>query len=180
MIEALTRAVLVVLLALPNTGLEESPAYATALAGAIVDASNGNPTKAAVLVAVGQSESRFLERIQAGDCRPPTRSRMGECDAYRLPDGRIEFRARGVWQTHRHAAVSAAEWDAVNGTDPHNVQTAARVAARALMRGWRLCRSVEGAIANYAVGTGCRWHRADERAASARNIEARLRSLMRQ
>ena len=168
----MTEAILALLLTLPNTGLDESPDYAQRLAAGITEASAGNVTLAASLVALGQSESRLLERIQAGYCRPPSPGRAGECDAKRMRDGSVEFQARGVFQSQRSVAASDAEWAAMVGTDAENITTAARVAARALRRAWRACGTLEGAFAHYARGTGCEWEGAPKRAVWPRSTRA--------
>ena len=165
MIEALIAA----LLALPNTDLAATPERAPMVAQAIADASGGDARLGALLVSVGFHESRFVDRIQAGQCR------RYECDSFVLPSGEVRFRARSFFQLHRHAAASGDEWRRTTGLATENVSTAAAVAARVLSKGLRACGSSPGAVAYYATGR-CRWSGARSRVALAQRVERRLRA----
>lgn len=173
MIEAL----IVALLALPNTDLAATPERAPMVAKAIADASGGDARLGALLVSVGFHESRFVDRIQAGRCRPPSRGNPGECDAFVTRSGEVRFRARSWWQLHRLAAASGDEWRRTTGLASENVSTAAAVAARVLSKGLRACGSAAGAVAYYATGR-CRWSGAARRVALAERVERRLRARM--
>lgn len=159
--------ILAALLALPNTDLRATPERGPMVAGAIARACDGEPRLCALLVSVGFHESRFLDRIQAGQCR------RYECDAFVTRSGEVRYRARSWWQLHRHAAASAEEWRATTGLAPENVSTAALVAANVIRRGLRACGSNAGAVAYYALGR-CRWSGAESRVAMALRIQRRL------
>lgn len=130
---------------------------------------NGKPRCAATVMTIGFFESRFQDRIQAGQCK------RYECDAVRMRGGGIWFRSMSYYQLMRHTTSSNDEWAAVVGLEPVNIDTATGVAVRWIQRGWRACGSHAGAISYYAVGH-CRWSGAKKRGAFAERVEARFRA----
>lgn len=147
--------------------LSANPDRAPTIATAIHQASGGNPRLAALIVTTGHFESRFQDRIQAGECK------RWECDSYVTRSGEVRFRARSFFQLQRPAAASWDEWASTTGLEPENVTLAAAVAGRLLSRGLRGCGTLDGAFGVYA-GVGCRWVGAPRRVAMARRIESRL------
>lgn len=147
--------------ALPGADSDHVPEIARAIERAA-------PTRprAARLIAIGYSESRFLPRIQAGDCRRyKVRGQFfHECDA---------GRARSFWQMQATAMVP--EWPVLLGLEPQTIEVAARAADRILQRGMRSCKTEEGAANFYARGN-CRWSGGKKRALLAERIRARLSS----
>lgn len=121
---------------------------------------------AAVLIVQGTRESAFAERVGAGRCGPR------ECDALRLPGGEVLHQARSYWQLHRSGLVP--EWGRLVGVEFHPTADAALATARVLGAGYRFCRSLEGAFAQAARGTGCQWVGAPRRVRAVRMVEARL------
>jgi hypothetical protein len=94
---------------------------------------NLSEPEAAFLLAWGAHESRYRERIIRNDCE------RWECD---------HGRARGAWQMHRGAAGGA--WDALPGSVPLQVASAAHAARWAL----RTCGNPLGAF-RLLGGLGC-------------------------
>lgn len=130
---------------------------------------NGNIRCAATTSTVGFFESRYQDRIQAGQCK------RYECDPVKLKGGGILFRSMSYYQAMQHTTVSDEEWRLMVGLEPVNIDTATGVAVRWIQRGWRACGSHAGAISYYAVGH-CRWSGAKKRGAFAERVEARLRA----
>lgn len=125
---------------------------------------------AAVLIVQGTRESAFAERVGAGRCE------RFECDAIRLPGGQVVHQARHYWQLHRSRLVPEPFWLTLRGTEFHPTADAALATARVLGAGYRACRSLEGAFAMAARGTGCSWVGSARRVAAVRHVESRLRS----
>ena len=123
---------------------------------------------AALLVAVAWHETRLARHIHEGRCAEY------ECDAVRLPDGRLFHRARSVWQLHASGLVPPPVWREIVGTAYYPTTRAAYAAASVLGAGVRRCGSVNGAVAFYAKGTGCRWSGAAPRVVLYRRIISRL------
>lgn len=167
--------ILAALLSLPNTSFREAPERAPMVAQAIGRACAGDARLCALMVSVGFHESRFLDRIQAGQCRPPRRGYAGECDAFVTRGGEVRYRSRSYWQLQRGATASFDEWVSTTGLEPQNVSAAADIAGRRIRRGLRACGTLDGAVAYYAFG-GCRWIGSARRVALARKIESQLRS----
>jgi hypothetical protein len=126
-------------------------------------------TLAAILIVQGYYESRFAERVQAGRCR------RDECDAIRLPGGRVFHRARSYWQLHASKLLPWREWHAIAGVEFVPTADAAYAAARVLGLGRARCETVEGTLAMFATGRSCRWRRAAERARMIQSVERTLR-----
>jgi hypothetical protein len=82
------------------------------------------PDEAAFMAAWARHESEFSAAIAAGKCE------KWQCDAHKLADGRVVFRARGLWQLHRGAAGD--DWEML----PGDIDAQARAAAR--MTRWAL------------------------------------------
>lgn len=145
--------------ALPGAASEHVPVTARA-----IELAAPTPRRAALLVAIGYHESRFLPRIQAGDCRTYTRrgQKIQECDA---------GRARSYFQM-QHTAL-APEWPELLGLDAPTVKLAARVADRILARGLRSCKTEAGAASYYATGR-CTWPGGVRRGAMAKRILPKL------
>lgn len=114
--------ILAALNALTPSALDtESPAERCArlepVAAVIHELCRDDARCAAVLIRLGQDESRFASRIQAGRCG------AHECD---------RGRSRGVWQINR-GAVNSSTWAALGRYD----HEALRVGARQALRVWR-------------------------------------------
>jgi hypothetical protein len=141
------------------------------LASEAIESASTGPRSAARLVVVGYWESRFLGRIQAGQCRSfRVRGQwQHECDGYRLRDGTVVYKARSWWQMQEVVP----EWPRILGLEPEPAKLAARAANRMLERGYRMCRTERGAISAYAIGH-CGWAGAHRRAAWVERIAPRL------
>ncbi len=104
------------------------------------------PELAAMLVTLGWYESKFATRIAEGRCKP------FECD---------RGRARGVFQIHRRAGMTDAEWDGLLGTGEEPTLAAAREAARRVNAARARCRSLESSqdwaagVFSSLAGRGC-------------------------
>jgi hypothetical protein len=122
---------------------------------------------AAEAVAVAWWETKISSRIQAGECRVPTRSKRGECDWHY---GKKLFQARSYFQIHEDASLKArTRWNELVGLEPENVDASVDVAMQLLRRGKQVCKTSEGAISYFAVGH-CRWPGAAKRAATVRQL----------
>lgn len=117
---------------------------------------------AALVVAVGWSESRFARNVHRGECRPD------QCDPVRLAGGHVAHRARSLWQLQR-TRWAAPVWTKLEGTGLAETRNAAWTATRILAEGWRRCRSNAGAAGWYACGR-CSWSGGARRAATARKL----------
>ena len=118
-------------------GSPEKRAQQSALSHAIA-AEKLTPDQTAFLLAWGDAETRFSLRIGAGRCKP------WECD---------RGRARGPWQLHRDASMTADTWSRMHGLE--NVPVQAREAAKKVRWALRECRGdVKGAFAVLG-GRGC-------------------------
>jgi len=126
-------------------------------------------TLAAILIVQGYFESRFAAHVQAGRCR------RDECDAIKLPGGRVFHRARSYWQLHASALLPWPEWYSIAGVEFVPTADAAYAAARVLGLGLVRCETLEGTIAMFATGRSCHWARAAQRARMVQNIERGLR-----
>lgn len=131
------------------------------------------PRRASLLVAIGYSESRFLPRIQAGDCKSyKVRGQMQhECDAEKQKDGTLLFTSLSYFQMKRTSLVP--EWPNIIGLDLEDVTRATRAADRILARGMRMCKTDAGAASYYALGH-CRWPGGQKRALLAEKIRNKL------
>ncbi|MFC1641890.1 hypothetical protein ACFL5O_04260 [Myxococcota bacterium] len=132
----------------------------------------GSPLQLALLlVTEAYWESRLSRNIHQGQCR------SFECDPVRSPrTGRIEHRARTLWQVHRSAPI-AAEWDQMIGVDLRSTRMAAWAATKLLSFGYRSCRTVSGAISRYAGVRRCDWSGATRRVAMFESLERRAARL---
>lgn len=129
----------------------------------------GRTELVAALLTMGYWESRFLRRIGDGQCR------KWECDAYKLPDGRIAHRARGFYQVQLTGGIDLAEWKGMLGATSEQAQyTAALVSGRMLARHRHRCKTREGMIAGYARGNVCVWNRAGNRVLFMGRTHAKL------
>ena len=123
---------------------------------------------AALLVDIAWFESGLIKRIAAGRCRPE------ECDAVKMPGGRILHRARGVYQIQYTGAVSATEWAEMVGVTDYSFFVASYAAARMLSAHERSCKSVSGAISGFATGGRCGWGGTPNRFAVYQHLLARV------
>jgi hypothetical protein len=111
-----------------------------------------------LLVTQAYSESRLAKNVHEGNCREY------ECDPIRSAwSGQISHRARSLWQIH-HVGPVESEWEHMQGSDLESTKAAAWAAAKLLIRGYRSCHSIHGAITRYAGIVGCQWSDADRRA----------------
>lgn len=127
-----------------------------------------------LLVSQGFAESRFSERVHADQCAPY------ECDAVKLPDGRVYHRAKSPWQLQRTALVP--EWRATGGRGEYRAYLAAYGASKVLAASRGRCRSAGvdwevGTISGYA-GAGCYWRGAPRRALLFRQLRSKAYLLL--
>lgn len=110
--------------------------------------------KAALVMTVGCFESRWLERIQAGQCH------KDECDRGRA---RSFFQLQHTWATRDN-------WSDLLGLEHANIYSATDSAIRVLRSGLSTCHSVRGALSYYAVGR-CAWGGVNSRVSFERRLE---------
>jgi hypothetical protein len=152
-----TLAIASVLSALPGT----EPAFANhvpALAQSIASVAS-SPERAAVYVTIGRFESNFLERVQAGNCKP------WECD---------RGRARSWFQLHAQRMVPRAEWLTLTGLEPEAIARATNAAARIVDRGFRACGTMGGVLSYYARGACRGWTGVEGRRMFSERIRPKL------
>ncbi len=163
--------ILVLLLLLPpwHKSKETPEARRTRLepvAAAIADASTkvsrypeSRRRVAITLLAQGWWETKFDEHIQIGACFP------WECD---------EGKARGFWQLHEK--TSRGRWGELLGLGYEPSRVGAGVAAPLALWGLSRCRGTVGGWHAHGfagfVGGGCAWLGAQERAQTARWLDA--------
>jgi hypothetical protein len=128
---------------------------------------------AAALARIGWFESRYASHVHAGRCR------RYECDATKLKNGRIIFRATSTWQLQSSRLVPMAEWRTLAGTAQEPTSRAAWAAARVLAASYTRCAmpgqdGLVGAVSLYATGRTCRWPRAAQRVSLIRRDAKRL------
>lgn len=112
---------------------------------------------AAVLYAIGDGETGFRWRYQAGHCR------IDECDGRVLFDGVSIPKSAGPFQVQRARAIPP-EWHAAFiGTTPTAAVHQCLGAARAISIHRRSCKTIRGALSGYATGKSCDWSGADAR-----------------
>ena len=109
-----------------------------------------------LLVVLARFESGLNPRIGFGHCRPD------ECDAVKLPGGRVQHLAYGFWQIHRTGLARPDEWKAMRGRDASAVEAQARIAIRTLAGSVNQCRNsgaprLRAAISGFATGGRCWW-----------------------
>lgn len=154
--------VLVWILSLPQKWGEEVPvAQHEKNVRPVAAAIARHPDIAPELVTVIHFETKFLERIQAGRCKP------WECD---------RGRARSYLQLQKTAAQHVpAVWDDIVGLEPENIDAAVNAAAPILRKAKRICKTSAGAISYYARGACRGWKPAAERGALADRLRASLK-----
>lgn len=138
---------------------------------------SGRKELAALLVTIAWFESGLEPRIGAGKCR------ANECDAVKLPGGRILHQANGYWQLHKTGLLTADEWREVRGTGEWSVFVQATGAARTLAASVSACRGsgasrFGAAISGFATGgttlrKRCWWSKAPIRERVVRLILAK-------
>jgi hypothetical protein len=165
---ACAAAIVVVIDSLPGASTEHVPVTAHA-----IELATSSPRQAALLTAIGYSESRFLPRIQAGECKSYRKNGRWEheCDGV-LKDGVIIYRARSYFQ-HLELGAARPVWGEMIGLEPVNVETAARVAGKTLERCLNLCKTDAGAASCYARGS-CTWVGGYRRGLLAERIRPKL------
>lgn len=147
---------------------EASAAHAATCTGSWSEADfcvpvwRGTPVEAVVfLTMTGFMESGFAEHIHKGQCKPY------ECDAVKLPGGRVFFKARTPWQLQRTRATRA-HWSDMVGDTPYATFEAAyaalKVAGAARARCGRSGPWLVGTISGYAGSRTCSWKGAPRRA----------------
>jgi hypothetical protein len=158
----MTELILLWILSLPQAWKEEVPrAERERDMRPVAAAIARHPDIAPELVAIIWFETKFLKRIQAGQCK------AWECD---------RGRARGYPQLQKTAAAHVPEvWDSIVGTDPENVQTAIDAAAPIVRRGKKVCGTAAGAASYYARGACRGWDGAAARGALADRLRASLK-----
>lgn len=160
-LSACGRAIATAIDKLPGASSEHVPEIARA-----IEEAGPSKMRAARLIAIGYSESRFLPRIQLGDCRRYVvrGQTFHECDA---------GKARSFWQMQATALVPLPIWQKLLGLEPATIEFAARHADRILERGVRSCKTEEGAAAFYARSQ-CKWLGGKKRAALVRVVARKL------
>lgn len=123
--------------------------------------------------AIGWHESRFALHVHQGRCGPT------ECDARKLPDGRIIHMARSPWQI-QWSSVTKDHWYIMVGTSEIATFEASYAAARVLGAARARCQRqgdwVTVAVSAYA-GLGCStWPGAVPRVATYRKILTQLQA----
>lgn len=129
---------------------------------------------ALLLVSQGFWESRFAQRVHADQCGP------NECDAIKLPGGRVFHRSKSVWQIQQTRVVP--EWQSIGGRGEWSTYIAAYAAAKVLAAARGRCSREAtswelGAISGYA-GYTCQWPGAPRRAAFFRQLRSKAQSLI--
>lgn len=120
---------------------------------------------AAALVTLGVHETRFARYVARGCFDVPAGG--ADCD-----DGK----ARSYFQVW---AVGCPVLGVLPRGGKLELRAATSCAARIYWYGRRECNHVLGAFARYAVGHGCSWSGAYDRAATLRNVTRKLRALAR-
>lgn len=128
----------------------------------------GRTELVASLITMGYWESRFIRRIGAGNCH------KWECDATKMPDGRIIHRARGFYQVQQSGLVKPHQWRNMVGITYDAQLTAAEVSGRIMSRNRARCNSRSGMISAYARGIGCTWPGAGVRELFLRRVLDKL------
>ncbi len=123
-----------------------------------------------LLITLAWEESRLARNVHEGKCR------AYECDPIRdSKTGQLIHRARSLWQIHRVGPVLE-EWDELVGCDYVNTRAAAWAATKLLSRGFRACKTIQGAMAQYAGVGSCRWEGVRPRHALFRRLRERARA----
>ena len=130
-----------------------------------------------MLIMLGRAESNFAERVHAGRCR------ADECDAVKLPGGRVFHRAQTPWQM-QYTALVAPEWASMVGKEYWPTFQAAYAASKVLGASWSRCRRepqrgpltgdwMTWSVSGYATGgRTCSWSRAAGRVAEYQRLYA--------
>lgn len=127
----------------------------------------GIPRKewAALVLAVGYSESTYSLRIHRGECRLEKK----ECDAKRLKNGELVARAKSPWQMHENL-FTRDTWSLMTGIENTDVQVIQ--ASAMLQRGFHTCSRAgvpwQVAAVNGYAGRRCdaQWRGLGERLAT--------------
>ncbi len=137
------KAIILALAVLPVAGEDkpvtpEKTAQLNAIAAAVHRHAK-TPDEAAFVLAWGDAETHYSLRIAEGRCL------IWECD---------RGKARGPWQVHRNAAMSAEQWDKMHGVE--HIDEQARVAAARARWALRQCKvdRIRGAF-RVLGGVGC-------------------------
>jgi hypothetical protein len=104
-------------------------------------------------------ESRFARNVHAGECEPH------QCDAYKDRHGKVRHKATSIWQIQATGIVPRDEWKTLAGLDQASTNRAAYAAAKVLSAGYKRCKTVRGAISQYAGVARCDWPGAKYRTA---------------
>lgn len=118
---------------------EEKRAQLEIIAPAIAEASRGDRFIAALLVAIGNSETHWSLRIWRNECHAL------ECD---------RGRARGLWQNHRSNLMSDNQWIALGCATPEGTLTSAKFAAQTLRYGVHVCGQDAACVIRVYAGRG--------------------------
>jgi hypothetical protein len=115
-----------------------------------------------LLAVTAKFESNLAQHIHEDRCK------VNECDSYRLwiPAQKkyiVLHKAASMWQLHANYSLPVEVWNQTKGTSPEATYQAAYQAGLAFSRAYGLCKTVQGAISNYALGSGCSWVGAPER-----------------
>lgn len=160
--------------ALPGAASEHVPVTARA-----IELATSSPRQAALLTAIGYSESRFLPRIQAGECRS-YKKKDGrwehECDGV-LQNGVIIYRARSYFQ-HLELGAARPVWDEMIGLEPASVEVAANVAGKTVERCMR-GKKTDAAVATCYAGRAGMWPGGRARGALAERLRPKLEACSR-
>lgn len=130
---------------------------------------------AVLLLSTGRWESAFARHVHEGLCRVT----IGECD-----DGH----ARGPWQLHAEPcrgkqcewAVTTEVLERITGADEESTTVGAWGAMVKLTNGWRMCKTLPGAINAFARGGCADFAYTDQRVALYDHLLKRYRAIARE
>ena len=125
-----------------------------------------------LLVTQALHETHLSAEIHHNRCR----LEIGECDSRWYFDRKLQKRVYvqqsfSLWQLKQFRDIPNNDWDQIQ-LGQEGTQVAAWHAARRLASAYRACGSIEGAISRYALGNGCEWAGARERAQTYRELSA--------
>lgn len=128
------------------------------------DSAYGRKSLAVLLVIQANHETNLSHRIHDNQCR----LQFGECDARKDFNPKtqkyvLSQQSYSLWQVKKFRDIPLSHWRMIE-KGREGTHYAAWHAARRLISGYWACgSSVQGAIARYAVGSGCEWEPSKDR-----------------